>query len=160
MRRPEQLIRDLGLQPHPEGGWYAELFRSTVAVQPADGRGLRGGLTTIYFLLTRGQQSRLHRVTSDEVWHFYEGDPLQLTVCDRDFARITDVTLGPLDGEVAPVHVVAANDWQAARSLGEYTLVGCTVGPGFDFADFAMLSDDGSLAEEFLLQYPQRVELV
>lgn len=158
--RAQQLIRDLRLQPHPEGGWYAELFRSAVAVHPADGRGVRGGLTTIYFLLTRGQRSRLHRVTSDEVWHFYEGDPLQLTVCDARFDNLRDVTLGPLTGEAAPVHIVSANDWQAAKSLGEYTLVGCTVGPGFEFVDFAMLSDDGALAEQFLLKYPQRVELV
>ena len=68
--KSDTLIADLDLRPHPEGGWYAEVFRSDVAVQPLDGRGVRVGLTTIYFLLTRGQRSRLHRVTSDEVWHF------------------------------------------------------------------------------------------
>ena len=160
MSRAEQLIADLHLQPHPEGGWYSELFRSDLVVHPADGRGARGGLTTIYFLLTRGQQSRLHRVTSDEVWHFYEGDPLLLSVCSGAFEHFQQVTLGPLSGEVVPVHVVPAGEWQAARSLGEYSLVGCTVGPAFDFVDFAMLSDSGELAEQFLLKYPAHVELV
>ena len=160
MSRAEQLIRDLRLQPHPEGGWYAELFRSSLAVHPADGRGARGGLTTIYFLLTRGQQSRLHRVTSDEVWHFYEGDPLQLTVCDAAFDGLRDVTLREYDGAASPVHVVPAGEWQAARTLGEYSLVGCSVGPGFDFADFSMLKDDAGLASRFLARHPARAALV
>lgn len=160
MSRAEQLIRDLHLQPHPEGGWYAELFRSSLAVHPADGRGARGALTTIYFLLTRGQQSRLHRVASDEVWHFYEGDPLQLTVCDATFGALRDVTLREYDGAAAPVHVVPAGAWQAARTQGEYSLVGCSVGPGFDFADFSMLRDDPSLAERFHRTHPERGALV
>lgn len=160
MSRSDQLIQELRLQPHPEGGWYAELFRSSLAVHPADGRGVRGGLTTIYFLLTRGQQSRLHRVTSDEVWHFYEGDPLQLTVADAAFDHVRDVTLAEYDGASAPVHVVPAGAWQAARSVGEYSLVGCSVGPAFDFADFSMLSDDAALAAAFLARHPDRASLV
>lgn len=158
--RERNLIDQLGLRAHPEGGWYAEVFRSDVAVQPLDGRGVRVGLTTIYFLLTRGQRSRLHRVTSDEVWHFYEGDPLQLTVCGSAFDDLRTVTLAPFGEQSTPVHVVRAHEWQAAQSLGDYTLVGCTVGPGFEFADFAMLSDDGETAERFLLKYPHLVELV
>jgi len=160
MSRADALIDQLRLQPHPEGGWYVEIFRSTALVQPQDGRGPRAGLTTIYFLLTRGQQSRLHRVTSDEVWHFYEGDPLQLSVCDAAFDGFQQLTLGPLGADATPVHVVPAGEWQAARSLGDYTLVGCTVGPGFDFADFTMLRDDGAMAEPFRLKHPAHTELV
>lgn len=160
MSRPQQLIDQLKLQPHPEGGWYAEVFRSSLVVTPADGRGPRVGMTTIYFLLTRGQQSRLHRVTSDEVWHFYEGAPLALTVCDAAFDGLRDVALGPLDGVSVPVYVVPAGEWQAARSTGDYTLVGCSVGPGFDFADFSMLGDMGELAERFLQKHPDRATLV
>jgi len=147
--RPETLIRQLSLRPHPEGGWYAEIFRSRQQVTPEDGRGDRAALTTIYFLLARGQRSKLHRVASDEVWHFYEGDPLALVSCDQDFDHAETVILGGLDGVSRPAHVVPAGYWQAAESRGDYTLVGCTVAPGFDFADFRMMRDDPSLVEQF-----------
>lgn len=142
LSRAEELIAALGLQPHPEGGWYAEVFRSASTVQPADARGTRSALTTIYFLLTAGQTSRLHRVASDEVWHFYEGDPLELTVAPGNLASLSRVTLGPVSASSAPVHTVPAGFWQGARPLGAYTLVGCTVGPGFDFADFELLETE------------------
>jgi predicted cupin superfamily sugar epimerase/predicted GNAT family N-acyltransferase len=142
MARPDELIAALGLQPHPEGGWYAEVFRSASAVRPEDGRGSRAALTTIYFLLTAGQVSRLHRVSSDEVWHFYEGGPLELTVAPGDLASLSRTTLGPAADSAAPVFTVPAGFWQGARPLGDYTLVGCTVGPGFDFADFELLEAD------------------
>ena len=80
-------------------------------------------------------------MVSDEVWHFYEGAPLELLLLSADLASLTSVKLGPLAGSQAPVHTVVAGDWQAARTTGSYTLVGCTVGPGFDFLDFAMLGD-------------------
>ena len=158
MPRSDELIRALGLQPHPEGGFYAEIYRSTALVVPDDARGARAALTTIYFLLAQGQRSRLHRVTSDEAWHFYEGDPLELTIIDRAFEHTERITLGPVrpveggHGDPPlragnppalperPVHVVPAGMWQAARPLGAYTLVGCTVAPGFEFADFSMLT--------------------
>jgi predicted cupin superfamily sugar epimerase len=158
--RADELIRDLGLKPHPEGGWYAEVFRSASRVAPEDGRGDRPALTTIYFLLTRGQRSRLHRVLSDEVWHFYEGDPLRLTVCDAAFANLEDIALGRFDNTSKPVYVVPAGAWQAAATTGDYTLVGCTVGPGFDFADFAMLKDDPAQAADFMRLHPNRTDLV
>lgn len=139
LSRAEELIAALGLRPHPEGGWYAEVFRSASTVQPADFRGTRSALTTIYFLLTAGQTSRLHRVASDEVWHFYEGDPLELTTAPGDLASLSRTTLGPAGQASAPVYTVPAGVWQGARPLGAYTLVGCTVGPGFDFADFELL---------------------
>lgn len=142
MSRADELIAALSLGPHPEGGWYAEVFRSASIVIPGDGRGARSGLTTIYFLLTAGQVSRLHRVRSDEVWHFYEGAPLALTVAPGDLSAAVRTTLGPVGRSSAPVHTVAAGDWQDARSLGDYTLVGCTVGPGFDFADFELLEPE------------------
>ena len=126
--RAQQLIETLGLAPHPEGGWYRQLFRSESRVtRHADGAE-RTALTTIYFLLVAGAESAWHRVQSDEVWHFYEGDPLELRTRD------TAVILGA-DNRVA---VIRAKEWQSARPLGAYALVGCTVGPGFEFADFEM----------------------
>jgi predicted cupin superfamily sugar epimerase len=140
--RAGALVRSLGLIPHPEGGLYAEIWRSPARVQPADDRANRPALTAIYFLLPAGAVSRWHRVRSDEVWHHYEGAPLDLFTVTPDETSFTRVQLGPLTDEQAPCHCVPANSWQAARSRGEYTLVGCTVGPGFEFADFEMLNAD------------------
>ena len=139
--RAAQLIARLGLAPHPEGGYYREIWRAPLAVAPADSRGARAALTAIYFLLPDGAVSRWHRVRSDEVWHHYEGAPLELWLVPPDALRLDRVRLGPLGERRAPVHCVPAHHWQAARSLGAYTLVGCTVGPGFEFADFELLRD-------------------
>lgn len=140
-RRAVELIDRLQLAPHPEGGYFRQIFRSTGTVAPDDGRGTRAALTTIYFLLTAGDLSCWHRVSADEAWHFYEGAPLELWTADGDFGNATRHLLGPLVQHAAPVHVVPAGEWQAAASLGDYTLVGCSVGPGFEFADFEMLRD-------------------
>lgn len=126
--RAKQLIESLALAPHPEGGWYRQLFKSDSRVTRSSDGANRSALTTIYFLLVEGTYSAWHRVTSDEVWHWYEGDPLEL------LTRTESVTLGP-DHRV---HVIRAGEWQAARPLGAYALVGCTVGPGFEFDDFEM----------------------
>jgi uncharacterized protein len=137
--RAADLIRGLGLTPHPEGGYYREIFRSPARVQPLDGRTDRLALTTIYFLLVAGQVSRWHRVASDEVWHHYEGGPLELLVADAGFGDVSRRRLGPVADKTQPVHVVVAGEWQAARPIEAFTLVGCTVGPGFEFSDFQML---------------------
>lgn len=139
--RAAHLIRTLELQPHPEGGYFREVFRSPHAVQPLGpaARPTRAALTTIFFLLPEGRYSRWHRVASDEAWHFYEGDPLDLYWVDADVVH--HARLGRVGEGVRPVHVVPAGCWQAARPTGAYTLVGCTVGPGFDFADFEMLDN-------------------
>ncbi|HYM62054.1 MAG TPA: cupin domain-containing protein [Thermoanaerobaculia bacterium] len=137
--RARHLIDTLGLIPHPEGGWYRELFHSRIRV--ARGDDLRPGLTTIYFLLVRGTHSRWHRVRSDEAWHFYEGDPIELLTIEPADVAVRGAQLGPVAEYSQPVLVVHAGAWQAARPLGEYALVGCSVGPGFDFADFELLAD-------------------
>ena len=126
--RARQLIEQLGLEPHPEGGWYRQIYKSEARVTRNADSAERSALTTIYFLLVEGTYSAWHRVQSDEVWHFYEGDPLELLTRDA-------VTRLDADHRV---HVIRANEWQAARPLGAYTLVGCTVGPGFEFDDFEM----------------------
>jgi len=158
--RVAELIRELHLTAHPEGGYYAVVFRSPSMVAPADGRGSRPGLTTIYFLLPEGAFSRWHRVVSDEVWHFYEGAPLELLQLSADFMSLTRLSLGPLAVDQAPVHTVAAGDWQAARTTGTYTLVGCTVGPGFDFQDFTMLSDVSDAAFNARTAWPEVADLL
>ena len=146
MRSAAAMIAALGLAPHPEGGFYRETFRSAHTVSPADGRGPRAALTTIFFLLPGGAVSRWHRVRSDEVWHFYEGAPLELWTAAPDGRAVERHLLGRIGDGWAPVHAVARDRWQAARSTGDYTLVGCTVGPGFDFTDFAFAAGDPAVA--------------
>lgn len=149
--RVRELIQILRLERHPEGGWYREVFRSLREVRaPAraaatgieDGA-TRSALTTIYFLLTQGEPTAWHSVASDEVWHFLEGAPADLLVVDPVDSRRQVHRLGALGGDdAAPVAIVPAGQWQMARTLGAFTLVGCTVGPGFDFADFKLLPRD------------------
>jgi predicted cupin superfamily sugar epimerase len=136
-----ELIQELDLSPHPEGGNYREIWRSSERVESADGRGARSALTAIYFLLPAGAVSRWHRVRSDELWHHVEGAPLELALVPPDATRLERRLLGPFAPEQEPMRGVPAGWWQAARSLGAYTLVACTVGPGFEFADFEMMSD-------------------
>jgi predicted cupin superfamily sugar epimerase len=152
--RVEALVKQLELSPHPEGGFYREVWRSGESVAPEDGRGRRAGITSIYFLLPAGAVSRWHRVRSDEVWHHYEGAPLELLAVPPDHARIDRIRLGPLLSGQAPVHTIPAGWWQAARSQGDYTLVGCSVGPGFEFADFELLADDPVSADALLRALP------
>lgn len=145
--RAQSLIADLGLQPHPEGGYYREIFRSESRVQPGDHRAERSALTAIYFLLVAGQHSGWHQVLSDEVWSHLEGDTLELLCFDAANSESGTIVLGRFAaGGTAPIHVVPAGVWQAARPLGEYALLGCYVGPGFDFSDFRMASDDAEMS--------------
>lgn len=140
--RARQLIDELGLLPHPEGGHYRELYRSSLPVSRADPEARRVALTTIYFLLTRGAVSRWHQVLgADEAWHHYEGAPLRLLDFPAQGGARRETRLGPVGAGGAPVQVVPAGHWQAAQTLGDYSLVGCTVGPGFEFADFRLLAD-------------------
>jgi predicted cupin superfamily sugar epimerase len=146
--RAQELIRALRLQPHPEGGHYREIHRSTLGVHPDDGRRTRSALTLIYFLLDAHGHSRWHRVTSDETWHYVEGAPLELFRMDAAFSECERMLVGPLADGAEPVRVIPAGHWQAARTTGSYTLVTCAVGPGFDFADFTMLADHPTEAEQ------------
>ena len=154
--RAAALIATLDLRPHPEGGFYREVFRSASVVTPAGERGQRAALTTIYFLLTAETFSRWHQVSSDEVWHLYEGGPLELLELDLTERRLDRHRLASVgEGEGRPVHVIRAGNWQAARTEGPYALVGCTVSPGFDFADFRMLADDAAAANVVRVEWPE-----
>jgi predicted cupin superfamily sugar epimerase len=139
--RARQLIDELGLQPHPEGGHYREVFRSDLATARARDGVARVALTAIYFLLARGERSRWHQVSADEAWHHCEGAPLRLLSFPPGGGPGRLTLLGPVAAGSAPLHVVPTDHWQAAQSLGDFTLVACSVGPGFDFADFRLLAD-------------------
>jgi uncharacterized protein len=160
LKRVSELIDGLGLQPHREGGYYRELFRSGRFVKPDDARSRRAAVTTIFYLLASGQYSRWHRVVSDEVWHYYEGEPLELFWIEPDGERLHKDLLGPLASGGLPVRVVPAGCWQAARPAGTYVLAGCTVGPGFDFDDFELLAALPGAAEMLRRRFPEAAALV
>jgi predicted cupin superfamily sugar epimerase len=126
------IIAWLDLKPHPEGGHFRETFRDT----RVDAQG-RAASTAIFFLLAQGERSHWHRIDGSEVWHYYAGSALELQIADGNGRR--SVRLGPdlAVGEI-PQAVVPAQAWQAATSCGDWTLVGCTVAPGFDFAKFEL----------------------
>jgi predicted cupin superfamily sugar epimerase len=133
-----EIIQRLSLKPHPEGGWYREIYRSPMRVEGP--KGMRAALTTIYYLLERHQISRWHVVDADEVWHFYHGAPLDLITYDPASYALTRQTLDDPGNASEPAAVICAGVWQAARSLGDYSLVGCSVAPGFEFTDFRFVS--------------------
>ena len=151
MSRVDELVRALGLTPHPEGGYYREMYRARVQVETP--RGVRSAGTAIYYLLPRGEFAAWHQVASDEVWHFYDGAPLTLYLLGAQ--GLEAVTLGRevSQGE-RPQAVVPAGVLQAAVPRGDYTLVGCTVAPGFDFADWELPSRDTLVA-----RHPEHAEL-
>ena len=128
----EEVVRLLGLAPHPEGGFYRETFRA--AAPDSD----RGASTAIYCLLRRGEISAWHRVDADEAWHHYAGAPLELLLSPDGRQRSVTRLGSDLAAGERPQAVVPAGAWQSARSLGDWTLVGCTVAPAFEFAGFEM----------------------
>lgn len=132
----KQIITKLDLQRHPEGGWYGETFRDSAEV---DGR---AASTAIYYLLEDGDRSHWHRVDAVETWHYYAGASLELSM-SPDSKWLEMLMLGPdvLGGEM-PQIVVPKGHWQSAQSAGDWTLVGCTVVPGFEFAGFEMAPKD------------------
>jgi predicted cupin superfamily sugar epimerase len=132
MLTASDIIARLALQPHPEGGHYRETFRDSRC--DANGRAFS---TAIYFLLARGERSHWHRIDAIEVWHYYAGSTLSLQIADHGGRRV--VRLGPdLAAAEQPQAIVPPYAWQAAESTGDWTLVGCTVAPGFDFAKFEL----------------------
>jgi uncharacterized protein len=131
------VIRLLALEPHPEGGHYRETFRDPRTV---DGRALS---TAIYFLLARGQRSHWHCIDAVEVWHHYAGAPLALSIFGADGTSVVRLGSDVAAGD-RPQAIVPAGAWQAAESLGAWTLVGCTVAPGFEFMGFELAPRDWS----------------
>lgn len=135
----EDVIRTLDMIPHPEGGWYAETHRIP---DPHD-HGHRSPGTAIYYALGAGDRSHWHRIDTTEIWHYYAGAPLELSLAVSDNSRVKARTLGAdLAAGQRPQLIVPPHHWQAARSLGDWTLVGCTVSPGFDFSTFEMAAPD------------------
>ena len=157
----EEIIKKLNLQPHPEGGYYAETFRSDIEIEcdfinKTDSK--RNASTCIYFLVTPGKCSRLHRIRSDEVWHFYLGGPLTvIELVDHDInnpVRKTILGQNILEENQVLQHVVKRDTWFGCYNENtEFSLVGCSVAPGFDFKDFELAS-----RQDLLSKYPKAAE--
>jgi len=202
--RAGELIRALRLQPHAEGGHFAEIYRSPRRVRsagagpaalgaaaPADAVAAlgaapevdreapgaapdRSALTTIYFLLARGEVSRWHRLDADETWHFLEGEPLDLLLLGEPAGVLRRERLGPAappsvpsppsasppSPPSEPVRVVPAGSWLAARPSGAYALVGCTMGPGFEYEGFTLMKDEPGVAAEVARRFPEVADLI
>ncbi|TAK18473.1 MAG: cupin domain-containing protein [Myxococcaceae bacterium] len=150
------LIARLDLRPHPEGGWYRETFRDPRIVRAEGFDGPRSASTAIYFLLAEGNFSALHRILSDEVWHHYAGGDIEVTALAPDGARRT-LIVGHHAADASPQAVVAAGEWFGARVAkgGRWSLVGCTVAPGFEFSDLEM-ADRAALTA----RYPAHAEII
>lgn len=153
----QEIIEKLQLLPHPEGGYYKETYRSALELNSPQNDEVRNAMTDIYFLLCKGQVSRLHKVLHEELWNFYAGAPLELIELDAETLEEKIVVLGQ---GLNFKHCIQANNWQAARSTGDYTLVGCTVAPGFDFADFSFLSDTEVLTEKLSAKSPELIKFI
>ncbi|MBV6797335.1 cupin domain-containing protein [Xanthomonas euvesicatoria] len=146
------LIRSLDLAPHPEGGHYRRVHAS--ARQVTDNGQTRPAMTAIRFLLSAGECSAWHRVDAEETWHWQLGDALELLTYDTCTEQVQRVVVDAAErGE--PMHVVPAGCWQAARSLGDFTLVGCTVSPGFVWEGFALLDKASPLAARLATLLPR-----
>lgn len=131
-----ELIRRLGLQPHPEGGWYRETWRDGQG-RDGDGR-TRGSGTAIYFLLEAGQRSEWHRVDAAEIWHHYAGGPLRLSIAEEGKAPRVELLGKDFSRGEEPQRIVPPHAWQKAEPAGDWVLVGCTVSPAFEFSRFEM----------------------
>ncbi len=160
IKRAQELIKILALSPHPEGGYYKEIYRSKNKIISPKNNEIRSAVTDIYFLLFAGQVSRLHKVAHDEIWHFYEGDPLALVEIEADNLQVARILLGDKNTVPKYQHCIEGGNWQGAYSSGDYSLVGCTVAPGFDFSDFEFLKDNQSMCADILAKKPLLSRLV
>lgn len=146
--RADHLKRLLALDPHVEGGHYRRIYESTSSIAFGDEMRKRPVATSIYYLLCAGEASQWHRVDADEIWHWYEGEPLEMLRFDPGDRQLTRHRLGPVGHDSAPVFVVPAGCWQAARPLGGFALVGCTVAPGYEWRGFTTLKGHDAVQDQ------------
>lgn len=142
------IVNHLQLQPHPEGGFYKETYRCESQTQQIHSNANRSACTAIYFMLTEGNFSAFHRIKSDEIWHFYSGSPIHLHTLSPE-GHYQEIIIGAdLSQNQHPQYIVPANYWFASEVKSNYALCGCTVSPGFDFADFEM-ANRKSLSQQY-----------
>jgi len=153
--RASVLIDLLGLDPHVGGGYIGDVFRSAKLVHLPGSFDTRRAMTSAYYLLAAGEFDCWHRLAGDEVWHFIEGAPMELLWIEPGGEKDTRALLGEVAIESRPVAVVPGGCWQMARTTGAYTLVGCTMGPGFEYVDYQAIKDLPDEAGEFQRRFPE-----
>jgi predicted cupin superfamily sugar epimerase len=146
----QALIDKYKLVPHPEGGYYAVVYESKQSLKSPVVNKIRKAVTHIYFLLLKGQVSKFHKVAHDEIWNFYQGDPLK--ILKYNGWKVEEDIIGSGCSDYASI--VEGGNYQAAESTGVYSLVGCSVAPGFEFEDFSFLRDDVETKEKLLKKIP------
>lgn len=161
-RDAEYYVKSLNLEIHPEGGAFREIYRSGASISESSlpsefESGERNFSTAIYFLLKADEFSAFHRIRSDEVWHFYYGDPLEIIEINEEGVLKKTILGRSLEEGELFCHVVPANTWFASRVItgGEFALVGCTVSPGFDFRDFEMAE-----RQKLIMEFPQHASII
>ena len=152
----QNLIDKYKLVPHPEGGYYAVVYESKLSLKSPVVNQDRKAVTHIYFLLLEGQVSLFHKVAHDEIWNFYEGDPLKLIKYNG--SKVEEVIIG--SGCSGYAAIVEGGVYQAAESTGIYSLVGCSVAPGFEFEDFLFLRDEFKSKENLLRKFPSYLKFI
>lgn len=150
-------MKPFDLMEHPEGGRYREVFRSAKTVATPDGK-TRSALTHIYFSLNKGEVSRFHRVASDEIWNLYQGQGLNLYTWDGTNQPPQFVTLSADNNCFC--HVIPAGIWQAAEPTSDMVLVGCSVAPGFDYADFSLIDPQSDVAKQLIALDPEMIKFI
>ncbi len=148
----QNIIKKYNLIPHPEGGYYREIFRSPTQINSPKVNKERTAATHIYFFLMQNQISKFHKVVHDEIWNFYQGDALKIITFEGETAKETIIGHRQKHGYTV---IIPGGCYQAAESTGEYSLVGCTVAPGFEFEDMSFLSQDESSKSKLLKKYPE-----
>ncbi len=161
MKRLDKIILNLKLKPHPEGGFYRETYRSYGEIKQdsldTKFKGKRNYSTCIYFLLTSEVFSAFHRINQDEIWHFYDGSPINLHIITPEGEYSKTVIGRDIDHEQVPQFIVPGGCWFAATVINknDYSLVGCTVSPGFDFLDFELPSRN-----DLIIKFPQHKKII
>lgn len=158
--RIPELIDLLKLETHPGGGSIREIYRSSKHVHLPGTLDERSALTTVYYLLAEGEYDCWHRLEADEAWHYIEGDPLELIWFKPGDDELTPRHLGEVGESSSPIAVVPGGCWQMARTTGEYTLVSCMMGPGFEYEDYQQMWDNPEVAQEVQRRFPELAEYI
>jgi len=158
MKAYEKIVKKLNLSKHPEGGYYRQTYKSDLIVRPQKGSYTRSCATHIYYFLSRGMYSKFHKVKHDEIWNLYDGEGVKLHVYDDKNNKADEQILSNRDFEF---HAVVRGDlWQAAEPIGDFTLVGCTVAPGWELEDEAYLSDHPEIIDKLIKLRPDLKRLI
>ena len=158
MKAYEKIVKKLNLSKHPEGGYYRQTYKSDLIVRPQKGSYTRSCATHIYYFLSRGMNSKFHKVKHDEIWNLYDGEGVKLHIYDDKDNKVDEQILSKSHFKFHTI--VHGNLWQAAEPIGDFVLVGCTVAPGWELEDEAYLSDHPEIIEKLIELRPDLMRFI